>query len=199
MKLALSAMFSVLFSTSILAQDIEDDIKQIRKWYGEVESKMKECQKMNLEDYTQLEDIDGPMEVLAYYHPATDKFLKIEFRVFADWHEEVSQYYLNNEQLFFEYTTGNSADEMYTAEELNITEQEFWERGGEAKTISYSQYRTYYKDGEVIRFLSKFKTVKSEDPAPDFSKMENVTEAVNDANGAPNIEAILTQFRKQLK
>ncbi len=197
LKYFLIVLFLNSASFQLFSQGTESDIQQIRGWYAEVEGLLNDCEEIDLADYTAFE-VDGPTEIKAFYHPESNKIIKIVMTIFQDWHEESNQHYLKDHQLFFTFTDGYFADEMYTAEELDMDEDQYFMNGGEAKTLAYYQYRTYYKKKEVIRFLSKEKVIAVSDDRPDLSKIPNVTESIKDAPDAPDIAGLVEAFLSQI-
>lgn len=62
---------------------------------------------------------------------------------------------------------------MYDAKELGITEQELWERGGEAKTLEHFEQRVYLEESKVIRCLYKSGKFDPNLDKPSLRKLEN--------------------------
>ena len=114
----------------------------------------------------------GSTEIEGYYDTITKEIIKVVEMTYYDWAEDETAYYYRQGQLFFIYSKGNSPGEMYTAQELEITEEELWERGGEAKSLNFYEDRYYYHDKKCIRHLNKSKLISVEDEA-DLSEVPN--------------------------
>ena len=162
------------FPFLIMAQSVEDEINTIRKWYGKVEGKLTNCQVVELSDWVDDEDYSGYMpEITGYYDKDLDQFIKIVEIGYADWHEITKMYYLNNGELFFIFMKGYYAGEMYTAEELGISEEEFWQMGGEAKNLDAFEERIYFSNEKIIRYLIKEKTFPVNEANFNMSDIDN--------------------------
>ncbi|MBD3635889.1 MAG: hypothetical protein HUJ25_00995 [Crocinitomicaceae bacterium] len=169
---SLIALF--LFTSFVLtAQTNEDRIEEIRSLYKDVESRLKNCREIPLtlfydEDYV----TGGSTETVGYYDTTKKELIKITETSYYDWAEDVTSYYFHKGELFFIFSKGNSRGEMYTADELGISEDELWESGGEAKTLIYYENRYYFLDKTCIRHLSKEVEIDA-DKEGDLSKVEN--------------------------
>ncbi len=181
----------LLASPSVHAQTEVEQIIQIRKWYAEVESNLEQCQVVTMNDYTDPDIYEGYLpEIKAWYDKENKNFIKIQHMGLADWHEKTSYCYLNNGTLFFIYTTGYSPDKMYTAEELNLTEEELWEMGGEVKTIDYYEARIYFVNKEIIRHLTKHKSFPESESDHDLSEVKNEKVAIDEGDGDKEVAYI---------
>ncbi|UKN02175.1 hypothetical protein K6119_01415 [Paracrocinitomix mangrovi] len=175
------AFLLVLLSFNSFSQDEEQRIKDIRKWYASIESQLENCRVDTLQDFNDSEYvIGGYVEVFGYFDTISNSYIKFEEQASYDWAYAITSYYFHEGQLFFIFTEGSGPGEMYTAEELEITEEELWNRGGEAKTIVAFEERYYYdSDGKCIRKLHKEKEFPSEEE-PDLSETVNEKESVDD-------------------
>ena len=167
-----------------LAQSEEESVKQIRKWYKEVEDRLDQCIKVPVtmfydEDYVN----GGSTEIEGYFDTINKSFIKIIETTYYDWAEDITSYYFHNGELFFIFQKGSHAGEMYTAEELKLTEEELWQSGGEAKTMIFYEKRNYFNKGICIRNLSKRKEVGSEEDG-DLKEVDHEKIATDDPDAA---------------
>lgn len=172
MKTALIALLLFVMPASLWAQ--EEDIANIRKWYKSVEGRLKtsEVKKlMDFEDTIQYSGMAG--EVEAWYDANEKQYIKIVENGYADWHMEKASFYFKDGEVFFIFIETESAGEMYTAEELGVTDEELWQSGGEAKTMNYTQERIYIKDNKCIRYLVKEKDFPAEDKEHSLKDVKN--------------------------
>lgn len=155
------------------SQSTDDRIKEIRSLYKDVESRLANCIKIPItmfydEDYI----TSGSSEMEGYYDTTSRELIKIVEHTYYDWAESEVSFYFNKGDLFFVYDRGNTPGEMYTAEELGMTEQELWESGGEAKSLEYYENRYYFEGRTCIQHKSKNKEILIDDD-PDLSEVPN--------------------------
>ncbi|MEX1002606.1 MAG: hypothetical protein WDZ35_10870 [Crocinitomicaceae bacterium] len=158
---------------SVIGYGNEEDIQQIKEWYKQIEDNLDNCVKVPLtafydEDYV----TGGSSDLEGYIDTTTNQLVKIIEHTYYDWAEDVNSYYFHEGNLFFIFSHGNYPGEMYTAEELEISEDELWQRGGEAKTINYYERRVYYKSAVCIRHQYKEKEYDVE-AQPDLKLEKN--------------------------
>jgi len=169
LTLTLTAMVGLLLLSSSTQND---RIDQIRTWYKEVEGKLKDCQIVEVEgDY-----VDGAAQmVTGWFDPVTNQFLKVDMYMGWDHHEETAQHYLHNGELFFTFVQGNGVKEFFTAEEMDVDEDTYYESGMEVKTYEGYEFRYYYEDSKTIRALEKRKTFRADDePTMDGASNEEI-------------------------
>jgi hypothetical protein len=165
--MSIAGCLMILFLTQSSTQD--DRIDQIRAWYKEIEGKLSSCTLIETEG----EYFEGTVpEVKGWYDNVTNQFIKIEAYMGADNHEETIMYYLNNGIVFFTFTQGTGVDEFYTAEEMNMSEEEYYESGMEAKTYDSWEDRRYFHDRKCIRNLHRSKVYKTSETLS-FKGVEN--------------------------
>ena len=111
-------IFLNLFSYLLVAQSIDDEISKIRKWYSETEGKLEKCEVVELNDWVDEDEYSGYTPEITAYKDEKGKIIKIIEKGFADWHEVSKMFYLKEGELFFVFSKGYGAGEMYTAEEL---------------------------------------------------------------------------------
>ena len=161
------------------SQTEEDRIKDIRSWYKEVEGNLENCIKIPLTMFYDSEYVrGGSTEIEGYYDTINKVIIKIVERTYYDWAEDATSYYFHDKEMFFIFSTGSGPGEMYTAEELGVSEEELWEMGGEAKTLNYYQDRYYYQNEKCIRHLNKAAEISSEEEV-DMSKVENEKQTID--------------------
>ena len=83
-----------------------------------------------IDEYYSEEFDGGASQQVQGWRSPKDEFIKIVFTESADWHEESTSFYLKDNELFFVFIKGYYAGEMYTPEELNISEEEYYQNGG---------------------------------------------------------------------
>lgn len=181
MKSVIGVIFFCLSVGNSFSQN-DSRIDTIRTWFKQIESHSK-SQTIQL-----FHDIENPnyvkggsSEVIFYFDSLSGNISKVVETTYYDWHESKTSWYFNDAKCFFIFDESNGAEEMYTAEELNITEEELWQRGGEAKTIIFTENRIYFdENGNCIRYLNKEKTVESSQTEADMSSIKNKSLEVND-------------------
>ncbi len=92
-------------------------------------------------------------------------------------------YYIKDGVLFFIFSKGYNPGEMYTAEELEISDEELWQMGGEAKTLKAFEKRIYFSKGEIIRYLTKDKTFSANTSDFGMSNMDNEAGDIDKLDG----------------
>lgn len=157
------------------AQTEEERITAIRKWFKETESKLKACKQFTYQD---LQDPDyvtgGSSDQVVYFDTATNQIIKITEYIYYDWAYTETSWYFNQSKCYFVFEKSSSVKDMYTAEELGMTDEEFWQSGGEAKTMEHTENRLYFnKEGKCIRYLVKNKVVSADESSPDMSEVKN--------------------------
>lgn len=161
-------------------QNADDQIKQIRTWYKEVESKLDQCKIIKLYDFYDEDFVTGgSSEAMCFYDTINNEIIKIIEETYYDWAIDRSSYYYHDGDIFFVFSEGNSPGEMYSADELGISEEELWERGGEAKTLNYYQDRFYYHADVCIRHLNKALELSAEAEEPTFKEVDNETQKID--------------------
>ncbi|MBN1500552.1 MAG: hypothetical protein JW982_10365 [Spirochaetes bacterium] len=156
-------VFITLFFSGMLnaVENIENDILKIRKQYQEIESNIKNLDKMESEGIT------------GYYDPENKQLVKITTALLRDWYEENCSFYFHEGELFFIFIERCSGEEMFTTEELGITEEQLWQSGWEAKTLKFSQDRIYVKKNKCIRYLSREKVLPVSNTNPELYKVKD--------------------------
>ena len=171
----------LLLPSFLIAQTTDDKIKNIRSWYKDVEENLTRCTVIELTDWVDEQEYFGYNPVFkGYYNAENKQFIKIEEKGMADWHEVTKMYYLKGGVLFFVFIKGYNADEMYTAEELGISETEFWQRGGEAKNLKAYEERIYLAENKTIRYLKKEKIFSTGEQNFDMSDLNNENRNTNE-------------------
>lgn len=184
-------IFSLVTTNVLFAQSGKEQTKLIRQWYGEIESSLTTYKIVKLNDYSDPDIYEGySPEIKGWYNEDVKQFVKIEHTGMADWHEEIHNIYLRDEQPFFIYTKGYSAGEMYTAEDLNVTEEELWEMGGKPKTIDHFESRIYFSDKKVIEHLTKRKSFSSLEDDVNLSDVKNEKAPIDQVFGEKEIDYI---------
>ncbi|MCB9224066.1 MAG: hypothetical protein H6582_07830 [Crocinitomicaceae bacterium] len=177
-------IFFLFISMSFLAssQSTEDRVKTIREWYKETEGKIKNCIQLPLTDINDPNYVvGGSYDIIAYYDSASHQIIKIVEETYYDWAVNKTSWYFKKGECFFIFNEFNGAKEMYTAEELEITEEEYWQRGGEAKTVEFNEDRMYYNsEGKCIRYLNKNTVVPASETQPNMKDVSNETLDEND-------------------
>lgn len=159
------------------AQDsFDEQINTIKKWYSEVEANVAACRVVKMDDWVDEDEYSGYTPAYTFYlDKETGACIKFVEYGAADWHEITKSYYFHEGELFFVFETGYFPGEMMTAEELEISEEELWEMGGEAKTLRGFENRIYFWKGKTIQFLSK--EIESENGVEfNFQAIENQSE-----------------------
>jgi len=183
-----------IFSQQVISQTSEESIAKVRKMYKETENVLKTCKIIKSTDWVDEDQYNGyTPEITAYYDPRRKEIVKIVEYGAADWHEYRSSYYLRGGNLFFVFIESNSADEMFTADEMNMSEEELHESGGEAKTMNYSEERIYLLNWKVIRDLTKQKVVDVSEE-PNLKEIKNKEEVI-----VPGVyEGVFSHLEKML-
>lgn len=155
----LSILLVLFNSTIIVAQDdTENHIEKIRKWYAEIEDQCKACKKIETGWNS------GPNCTLTgYYDENCKQYIKLVISMSDDWYEATESYFLHDGKLFFIFEDGYNGGEFYEASELDLTDEEYWQQGREAKTLEYFQERKYFADGLCLRYLVKNKSIPVEE------------------------------------
>lgn len=183
-------LLTILLASPILlfSQTEEETVKKIRSWYKETEASLADCRVIHMNDWEAQGDYDGfTPEFTAYFDTVKREFIKILQYGGGDWYEEWTSYYLRNNELFFIFSKGYTPGEMYTAQELNVTEEELWEMGQEAKTLSAFETRIYYNGTDVIRYLTKDKEVSAEGEYS-LKDVKNEKQEIPSAEGTDRLE-----------
>lgn len=145
----------------LLSSSTESDrIDQIRTWFKEIEGKLANCEIVEIEgDY-----VDGSVPLATgWFDPITNQFIKLDLYTARDHHEEYAEHYLHNGELFFSFVYGNGVREFFTAEEMEMDEEAYYDSGMEVKTYEGFELRYYYEDGKTIRTMEKRKTFGPDD------------------------------------
>jgi len=186
----------VLFSNQLISQTTEESILEIRKMYKETENVLNICEIINSNDWIDEEQYNGyTPEITAYYDTRRKEIVKIVEYGAGDWHESTTSYYLREGKLFFVFIESYSPEEMFTGEELGMTEEELHESGGEAKTLDYYEGRIYIKDWVVIRDLTKHKIMSASEGDPSLKEIKNEQEEIFPGN----YEGVFSHLEKMLE
>lgn len=171
MKLLFTLFFSITFVT--YSQSEDKKVKEIRSWYSDVESRLSQCIRVPITMFYDKDYVNGgSTEIEGFYDTINKEFIKIVEVTYYDWSEDVVSYYFHEGNLFFIFQEGSHAGQLYTADELDVTEQELWESGGEAKTMIFYENRYYYAEEACIRHLQKSIEVAVEE-TPDLKEIKN--------------------------
>lgn len=131
-------------------------IKEIRAWYKDVENRLSNCIRIPVTMFYDSDYVSGgSTEMEGYVDTTNNEIIKIVEHTYYDWAEDESSFYYHEGELFFIFSAGNTPGEMYTAEELGVSEQKLWEMGGEAKTLRYYEERYYFESDKCIQHLHK--------------------------------------------
>jgi hypothetical protein len=175
MKYFILFLFSSAFFS--FSQKEQNQIEEIKSWYKEIESNLKNCAIVkNPSFWDDNYPTGSTLDLVGYYDSTKGYFVKIITYSGGDWHEEWNSYYFNDSILFFIYSRGYTPGEYYTAEEMEMSEEEYWQSGGECKNLDAFEQRLYYADKKCIRFLSKNEIVKDYDENIALTDTKNVTE-----------------------
>ncbi len=187
----------LLFMGPLVAfgQTSSEKVKQIRTWYAESEKLASSCTIVKMNDWADPDQYEGySPEYTAWYDKNTKTFVKISETGGGDWHETTTSYHLNKGKLFFIFSKGYTPGTMYTAKELNMTEEELWQSGGEAKTLNAFEHRWYVWESTVFKTLVKDKEFTAKNGTFDMVEKFNLSDVKNETV-IPNDEKARKMFK----
>ena len=175
MKKFISFGLIVFFLSSFIgqAQNEVEDIAQIKKWYQTIEENLDNCITYKVDEFVHDDNSgENSSELLAFFDKETNQFVKLVEYTAGEWHEQWMSYYFNNGTLFFIFVEGYYGGDYYSAEELDLEEEEYYQMGLEPKNLDAYEERFYFSQNECIEYLTKSKTINIDAPR-DLSNIKN--------------------------
>jgi hypothetical protein len=153
------------------AQPDADELSDIRERYVETERQLNNCALFEEKAWKEHPGHDQyTPDIRGYYSGDAGTFIKLEETGEGQWLAIYRAYYLEDGELFFCYEAGHEAMEFYSADEMDMTAEEFAESPKEARTLRFYERRIYIAYGEIIKVLVKEKVLPPDTGSYNFDQ-----------------------------